>query len=411
MTTTSPQNNRSTADRLTSHVIGFGRLLRRIGFEVGTEQILDALHALDLIGVKSRSDVYSALYSIFITHKEQHDLFNQAFYLFWKRPSRLPEMMQLFLPTLEAPQSEKSKKSKRVKEALVEPKIKPSQPKKRNEQKEAVDLVFTYSPTEVLRKKDFAEFSSEEVIEAKRIISEMDWSLAQKRIRRRVPNNKGRFLDLRRSMRKSMRQHGEMVKLNWQGRANKPRDIAILCDISGSMERYSRMLLHFMHAFTSGMRRVETFVFGTRLTRITRYLRHSDIDEALASVSKNVNDWAGGTRIGEAIKDFNYLWARRVLRSGAIVLVISDGWDRGDIALLEREMARLSRSCYRLIWLNPLLGYPDYQPLTRGIRAALPHIDDFLPVHNLESLEQLGEKLASIMKHPARRMVSITKPA
>ncbi|MFQ5709902.1 MAG: VWA domain-containing protein, partial [bacterium] len=180
----------------------------------------------------------------------------------------------------------------------------------------------------------------------------------------------------------------------------RPRDLVILCDISGSMERYSRMLLHFMHTITAGKLKVETFVFGTRLTRITRTLRRRDIDDAVTSVSQAVNDWAGGTRIGEAVRDFNYLWARRVLRSGAVVLIISDGWDRGDIPLLEREIARLARSCARLIWLNPLLGYEGYEPLTRGMRAVLPSIDDFLPVHNLESLQQIGAVLASVMKNP-----------
>jgi hypothetical protein len=333
-----------------------------------------------------------------VTRKEQVELFNQAFHLFWRAPSKLPQVMSLILPQLKMPETAQSKQSLRVKQALAdnEAQIKAPESRPKNEQKEAVDLVLTYSPLEVLRKKDFAAFTNEEVAMARQLLSEMNWSIPSKRTRRFNPNTKGRMLDLRKTVRKNMRNEGELIQLSWRGNQTRMRDIVVLCDISGSMERYSRMLLHFIHTITAGLRRVETFVFGTRLTRITRYLKQRDIDDAVSSVSQKVNDWAGGTRIGDALKDFNYLWARRVLRSGAVVMVISDGWDRGEIPLFEREVARLSRSCYRLIWLNPLLGYENYEPLTRGIKAAMPYIDDFLPVHNLESLEQIGEVLSSV---------------
>jgi uncharacterized protein with von Willebrand factor type A (vWA) domain len=188
-----------------------------------------------------------------------------------------------------------------------------------------------------------------------------------------------------------LRYGGVPLELTWREVRTRQRPLVVLCDISGSMDRYSRILLQFVHTISDGLRDVETFVFGTRLTRITRLLREKDIDDAIAAVGKQVVDWSGGTRIGEAIKDFNYLWGRRVLGRGAVVMLISDGWDRGDAKLLSREMSRLQRSCHRLIWLNPLLGSPGYQPLTQGMQAALPHVDDFLPVHNLASLEQLGE--------------------
>jgi len=384
--------------RITQHIIAFGRVLRRAGLEVATGQIIDAMRAMQLIGLRSRADVYQALFSIFVTRKEQAELFNQAFHLFWRAPAKLPQVMSLIQPQLKMPETAQSKQSLRVKQALAEneAQIKPPEPRPKNEEKEAVDLVLTYSPLEVLRKKDFAAFTNEEVAMAKQLLSEMNWSIPSKRTRRFNPNAKGRMLDLRKTVRKNMRNEGELIQLSWRGNQTKMRDIVVLCDISGSMERYSRMLLHFIHTITAGMRRVETFVFGTRLTRITRYLQQRDIDDAVSSVSQKVNDWAGGTRIGDALKDFNYLWMRRVLRSGTVVMVISDGWDRGDIPLFEREVARLSRSCYRLIWLNPLLGYENYEPLTRGIEAAMPYIDDFLPVHNLESLEQLGEVLSSV---------------
>jgi uncharacterized protein with von Willebrand factor type A (vWA) domain len=245
----------------------------------------------------------------------------------------------------------------------------------------------------------------------------MQWSIDKKRTRRFHGDDRGRLFDLRRTIRKSLRHHGELIKLGKRTPETKPRDLIILCDISGSMERYARMLLHFMHTISSSGHKVETFVFGTRLTRITRTLRLKDIDYAVTAVSHLVNDWCGGTRIGESIREFNYVWVRRVLRSGAVVLIISDGWDRGNIPLLEKEMGRLSRSCSRLIWLNPNLGYEEYEPLTRGIRAALPFVDDFLPVHNLESLQQLGNILASIGKkrigrrNPSRcRPVAATEP-
>lgn len=388
----------ASINRITQHIIAFGRVLRRAGLEVATGQIIDAMRATQLIGLKSRADVYQGLFSVFVTRREQVELFNQAFHLFWRAPSKLPQVMSLILPQLKMPETAQAKQSLRVKQALAEneAQIKPPESRPKNEKKEAVDLVLTYSPLEVLRKKDFAAFSNEEVVMARQVLSEMNWNIPSKRTRRFNPNAKGRMFDLRKTVRKNMRNQGELIQLSWRANQTRMRDIVVLCDISGSMERYSRMLLHFMHAVTAGMRRVETFVFGTRLTRITRYLQQRDIDDAVSSVSQKVNDWAGGTRIGDALKDFNYLWARRVLRSGAVVMVISDGWDRGDIPLFEREVARLSRSCYRLIWLNPLLGYENYEPLTRGIKAAMPYIDDFLPVHNLESLEQIGEVLSSV---------------
>ncbi|MCG8607710.1 VWA domain-containing protein [bacterium] len=387
--------------RLTHHLVGFGRVLRRAGLGSGTPQVIDALRALEVVGIRSREDVYQALFSVFVTRKEQIELFNQAFHLFWRAPSRLPEIMNIILPQLRSTEGPKSKTSKRVRQVLAEP----GQPERYpqtvdNKGKEAVDLVLTYSPVEVLKKKDFADFTVDEVFAAKQLMQKMSWPINKRRTRRRMPKSRGATLDLRATIRRSMRSQGEIIRLSRQGRGSKPRNVVALCDVSGSMERYSRLLLHFMHALTNGMKNVETFVFGTRLTRITRHLRQSDIDVAMSRVSKEVDDWAGGTRIGEALRDFNYLWARRVLRSSGVALIISDGWDRGGISLFEREIERLARSCTRLIWLNPLLGYKDYEPLTRGIQAALPHIDSFLPVHNLESLEQIGAALTSLASNP-----------
>jgi uncharacterized protein with von Willebrand factor type A (vWA) domain len=222
------------------------------------------------------------------------------------------------------------------------------------------------------------------------------WQLGERRTRRRKPG-KGRLLDLRRTVRKSLRYGGEVLEWARREPKYKPRPLVIVADISGSMERYTRLLLHFIYSLTAGLDQpVEAFVFSTRLTRITRQLHGREVEAALREVGQAVSDWSGGTRIGEALKAFNFDWGRRVLGHGAVVLFISDGWDRGDVDLLRREMARLQRTCHRLIWLNPLLGSPEYEPLTRGMQAALPYIDDFLPVHNLASLEDLARRLTDL---------------
>ncbi len=251
----------------------------------------------------------------------------------------------------------------------------------------------------------------EEVQAAKLALTSMHWTISERLTRRQRVARRGHRLDLRRVTRDNLRYGGEPLVLRWRRRKTRPRPIVLLCDISGSMERYSRMLLHFMHAFSHHVGAVETFVFGTRLTRITHHLRFRDVDAALDEVSKAVQDWSGGTKIGDAIKDFNYKWARRVLGRGAVVIVISDGWDRGEPQQLAREMSRLQRSSHRLIWLNPLLGVDQYEPVQRGMAAALPHIDDFLPVHNLESVVQLAEILSNIPERRVERKRAVTPTA
>jgi uncharacterized protein with von Willebrand factor type A (vWA) domain len=289
-----------------------------------------------------------------------------------------------------------------------------------NEEAEAVqeeefeaspDDIMLFSSREQLRKKDFSQCSPEEITEARRIIEGMTWRLGTRRTRRRQRANHGQFVDARSTMRASIKHGGVPLELRRQKRKIRTRPLVVICDISGSMDRYARLLLRFVHALGQGLENTEVFVFGTRLTRITRELRKRDVDAALNHVVASVDDWSGGTRIGEAIKEFNFKWSRRVLRSGATVVVISDGWDRGDPALLGREMARLQRSCRRLIWLNPLLGAPGYQPLTQGMRAALPFIDEFMPIHNLQSLEALATLLSQVEDQPPVRKVATPPPA
>jgi hypothetical protein len=256
----------------------------------------------------------------------------------------------------------------------------------------------------VLRQKDFGDLTSEELEAVKMLMAEIVWRVRERQTRRRHPGH-GRLLDLRRTVRRNLRYGGEI--LDWAEREPKvkPRPLVIIADVSGSMERYTRLLLLFTYGLAKALeQKVEAFVFSTRLTRITRQLKERNLDRALREVSRAVPDWSGGTRIGEALRAFNFQWGRRVLGQGALTLVISDGWDRGDVELLRDEIARLQRSSRRLIWLNPLLGSPEYEPLTRGIQAALPYIDDFLPVHNLASLNDLAKHLASLSEHrPERR--------
>src|SRR5699024_4413614 len=265
------------------------------------------------------------------------------------------------------------------------------------------DDVIMFSADEALRKKDFSQFTPDEVARARRLMDRIDWRLGTRKTRRMERAHKGESFDQRAMLRSALRQGGIPLDLKYRRRKEKMRPLVLICDISGSMDRYARALLQFVHTLESGLDNVEVFVFSTRLTRITRELRKRDVDQAITDVVNAVDDWSGGTRIGEAIRDFNYRWSRRVLRSNATVVLISDGWDRGDPYLLGEEMARLQRSCRRLIWLNPLMGAPGYQPLTQGIRAALPYVDYFLPVHNLKSLEALADLLGAVDDHPPLR--------
>ena len=258
------------------------------------------------------------------------------------------------------------------------------------------DASLTYSAEEALRKKDFAALTPRELEEAVALLRRLRWKVGMMPVRRLRASPEGRRFHLQSTLRRNLGRGAEILEIGTRGPVERARPIVVLCDISGSMERYSRVLLHFMHVVTCGFHRVESFVFGTRLTRLTRFLRVRNVDEALDVAAKAVRDWGGGTRIGECLKEFNFRWLRRVLRSSGVVVLISDGIDRGDQRLLAGEMARLRRSCHRLMWLNPLLGFEGYQPLTRGMRAALPHVTDFLPVHNLEALEGLGVALGKL---------------
>ena len=378
----------SGSGHLLRNMVLFGRLLRAVGLTgVTTHRIEDWVTAAGMVDVGNRTDFRLAAEAVLVTRREDLDWFCAAFDLFFvaRDPTELAEMDLGLLV-----QRVRRRVERRVEAGR--PGHEEGQEGEGGEPPPQPRRVHTWSDLEALRRKDFAELEGRELLEVREMIRHMEWRFDVRASRRLIPSRRGR-LDLRRSLRKNLARGGEILEWARRDRKRKIRPLALLCDISGSMEPYSRILLQFLYAASRGMDRTEAFVFGTRLTRITRQLRHRDVDAALRAVHHGVADFGGGTRIGEAIRTFNRLWSRRVLGQGAAVLIISDGWDRGEPEALGREMARLQRSAYRVLWLNPLLGSPRYEPLTRGLQAALPYVDDFLPVHNLASLEDLGRHL------------------
>lgn len=382
--------DQSQAGNLLRNCVLFGRLLRALGVEITPTQIVALSEALAFIEIGQRRDFKNAARAILINRREHLPLFERAFDLFW-RPHTEQTLSEYDFSLLGKP---------RVRQRKVQWRPDPSGNDKDDDRpplaEPQIEKIFTYSDLELLRQRDFSTLDEDELAAVRRMMQFMPWRLEPRRTRRMRRAAQGELLDLRRTLRHNLRYGGETLQLARKARKYKRRPLVLICDISGSMERYSRLLLQFVYIVTSRLDRVESFVFSTRLTRITRQLRTRNVDRALADAGAVIHDWAGGTRIGEAIRTFNYRWARRVLGQGAVVMIISDGWDRGDIELLGREMDRLHRSCHRLIWLNPLLGGESYEPLVRGIQAALPHVDDFLPVHNLKSLEQLTQVLARV---------------
>lgn len=390
---------------LLKNLVLFGRLLRSVGLDVGPGQVIDLAAALEHIDIGNREDFYFAARALFVHRHADIPLFDHAFRTFWQARTARP----LEMPT--EPHPELQPKPLRIPNSLLREVSldDPAVAQARRSDRVMVELQQTFSALEVLRKKDFETFTWEEVQQAKQLMAEMTWHVGERRTRRKLPVARGAHLDMRRVVRRNLKYGGEFLELAWKDRKYKPRPLVVLCDISGSMEKYSRMLLHFIHSLSNGMRGVEAFVFGTRLTRITRQVERRDIDDSMNEVVKVVQDWGGGTRIGEVLKTFNYRWARRVAAHGAVVLIISDGWDRGDPAVLRQEMQRLQKSCYRLMWLNPLLASPEYEPLTRGLQAALPYVDDFLPVHNLDSLMALGRTLSQLEAARGARRQSVRR--
>lgn len=360
----------------------FGRLLRHAGMPVGPDRIIDALRALQATGVERRDDVYWTLASVMLDRHEHFELYDQAFNLFWGLATN--DAAPSLSMAAEAPARDLV--SNRLAEALASPRrAQPDTPADSE-----ADATSTTSDLERLRRADFDSMSLDELAQARRLISRLRLPIPEVRTRRLAPNAHGERLDPRATLRASLRGSADTILLRRRSRLRRHPPLVVLCDVSGSMSRYARMFLHFLHAITNDRDRVSTFVFGTRLTNITRHLRHRDVDVALKSVAAVVEDWSGGTRIGSTLKEFNLRWSRRVLGQNAVTLLISDGLDREHSEELSDQMERLHKSCRQLIWLNPLLRYRGFEPLARGVRQMLPHVDTFLPMHNLDSLMALA---------------------
>ena len=383
---------------LAANVMHFGRALRAAGMPVGTGQILDALKALEATGLGSRADLYWTLFAVFVTRADQRELYDQTFHIFWRDPQLLERLMQLMLPTLEAdnpPPSPKQDVNRRVADAMA-PEKRPGAGEGEEQEEIEFDAAMTYSANEILQTKDFEDMSVEEIEQAKRAMRRFALPIAEVTTRRFDPAPHGSRVDMRRTLRGSLSGGGAIIDLEKKTPRTRKPPLVTLCDISGSMSRYSRLLLHFLHALTNDRDRVHTFLFGTTLTNVTRQLKSRDIDVALDKIGEACTDWSGGTRIGACLEQFNRVWSRRVLAQGAVVLLITDGLDRDAGKGLEKQMDRLQRSCRELIWLNPLLRYDAYAPVASGAKAMIRHVDAFHSIHNLESLDQL----AHIMSRP-----------
>jgi uncharacterized protein len=380
------------AGRLAENVMHFARLLRAAGLRIGPDRVIDCVRALEIAGTGRRDDWYWTMSSVLLSREEQRPIFDQAFRIFWRDPKLMEKMMQLLLPkTYGRAGKDEEQQSQRLTDALFAQQK--HEPRQREEQEIEIDARLTFSTSEVLQRMDFDTMSAAELAQAKKMIAELRLPLPEIRTRRLAPNPRGRRVDLRATLRESLREGGDVIPLvrSAPGREHPP--LVVLCDISGSMNPYARMFLHFLHAITNDRDRVSVFVFGTRLTNITRQLRHRDVDVAMAKVADAIKDWSGGTRIGMCLREFNWRWGRRVLGQNACVLLVSDGLDREAGEGLSDEMERLAKSCRYLVWLNPLLRYEQFEARPAGVRAMLPHVDLFLPVHNLKSLVDLAHTL------------------
>jgi uncharacterized protein len=379
------------AGRLAENIVYFARALRAAGIPVGPGAVLDALAAVQAAGVGERSDFYWTLHAVFVKRHEHSVLFDQAFRIFFRKRGYLEHMMAMMLPQAQGSPQKPQAGSARVQEALFES----LKDRLREEEREIeIDQRLTVSDREVLRRKDFAQMSAAEIARAKDAISRMVLSLNEVRTRRLVPDRHGHVVDMRRTLRASLKAGGALIDLRYRGPSTRLPPLVALLDISGSMGEYTRLFLHFLHAVTDARKRVHSFLFGTRLTNVTRALKAKDPDEALAACSASVADWSGGTRIATSLHAFNRQWARRVLTQGAIVLLITDGLERDPDDRLAFEIDRLHRSCRRLVWLNPLLRFEGFEAKARGVQTMLPHVDEFRPVHNLESMEDLCRALS-----------------
>ncbi len=383
--------------RLAENVMHFARLLRAAGLRIGPDRVLDCVRALEIAGARQfpprREDWYWTMSAVLLSRQEQRPIFDQAFGIFWRDPKLSERMLQSLLPQAYGRAAKpEAQQSQRLTDALLQQQ---REAQEQGEERIELEARLTFSSREVLQRMDFDTMSAAELVQARRMISQLRLPLPLLRTRRKQISAQGKTINLRATLRESLREGGEVIALVRAAPRELHPPLVALCDISGSMNPYSRMFLHFLHAITNDRDRVSVFVFGTRLTNITRQLRHRDVDVAMAKVAEAIQDWSGGTRIGASLREFNYRWGRRVLGQNACVLLVSDGLDREAGEGLGEEMERLAKSCRRLIWLNPLLRYEKFEARPAGVRAMLPHVDLFLPVHNLKTLVDLAKALSS----------------
>ncbi|MFN7011092.1 MAG: vWA domain-containing protein [Allorhizobium sp.] len=397
--------------RLADNIVHFARVLRRAGLKPGPGAVADAIAAIDTIGIGSREEFHAALSAVFVKRHEDQPVFDEAFRLFWRSRDLVNKMIAMMSPVaLDSSEREKAKAgASRVSDALFAERERQS--RERDEPEIEIDARLTVSGSEVLRRTDFAQMSAGELAEARRAIERMEMPFDAVPMRRYRTSTRSRQVDPRAMMRAAMRTGGDLILPKYRERRYQPPPLVILADISGSMSQYTRIFLHFLHVLTERRRRVHTFVFGTRLTNVTRQMRNRDPDEAIDQCTEAVRDWSGGTRIGETLKEFNHQWARRVLGQGAVVLLITDGLERDGAELLATETDRLHRSCRRLIWLNPLLRFEGFEARARGVRAMLPHVDELRAVHNLHALGDLVAALSGPVQSSAdpRRFLHETR--
>jgi uncharacterized protein with von Willebrand factor type A (vWA) domain len=381
-------------DIFLTNCLWFARALRQAGIAIGLDQVLAFVQALEWIDLASRDQVYYTARSLLVNRYEHLRLFEAIFNRFWRARADSAYRQRQTMPR--APRHRSQERPFTIvtymayKARLGDPEV------------DVADKSGTFSDVEVLQRKDFSQMTEAELEQIKRLIQQLRWQISQRETRRRRQERRGDTLHMRAILRDAARHNGAVTRLAWQRRKRKQRPLVIIADISGSMEKYARLLLQFLYSVARSLRRVECFVFGTRLTRITAQLHVRNIDQALDQAAREVVDWAGGTRIGASLQRFNRHWGRRVLGRGAVVLLISDGWEQGDPALLAAEVRRLQRRCHRLIWLNPLLGRETYQPRVGGMQASLAYVDDFLPIHNFQSLEALAQRLGALNERRSR---------
>jgi uncharacterized protein with von Willebrand factor type A (vWA) domain len=391
----------------------FARTLRAAGLPIGPGKVIDAVEAVKAAGIGSRDDFYWTLHAVFVQRREQREIFDQAFHIFWKNPQFLQRMMSMLLPQMRFDQTEEDREeiATRLAEALQgERSAETFNELPPDEEEITVDAALTFSDRELLQGMDFDKMTNAEMAAAKKAIAGLRLPIMEVPTRRFGSDPHGRRVDMRATLRASLRNAGA-IPLKLKSPKHRHPPLVILCDISGSMSRYSRMALHFVHAITNDRDRVYTFLFGTRLTNITRDLRHRDVDVALDKVASHVKDWQGGTRIGHCLHEFNTQWSRRMLSQGAVVLLITDGLDREGVEGLEDETMRLQKSCRRLIWLNPLLRYEAYRPQSQGAKAMIRHVDDFRPIHNLDSMQSLADALGKAVMRSDRPQRQETRAA